>query len=610
MKQKLIESFVASPAGKTGYSLLPEEKMTPALKEAYQKATQQALEENVSSSVKKVREGLGLTGIVDDLTKADLPTTCRIWRFPISRYGNTNANGRIYTKELWEDVIKNQKDTWKNSLGLCDHPEGDSDGSMKDASMVWYDLEIDEENQLIWGLGSFVGIYGHQVAEDIVNHGGKIGFSSSGFGDVLPSGEVVDYVIERPADIVLNPSQAVYGSYADQHEDLTKVENKKETTQMEEKVINESVQTTVKLTESGNALAFASAKDFVKRQLESIANIESPTEKMTAAFKLRAFVKENMEDAESTNAIEEALTKAQNEVEEAVAGMMKIKAMNESESIDEAIKNEEVAKELLEKMTDKTASLRSLNTALVERALNMKEKYKALEAELKSAKEAMKEKDARYLALVDKMANLKESTKNAVSEAEEKVSRVAARKLAELEEAKSLMADSLRKSRKTLTAVREENAQLKGQLESLDGKLKEAAGSVETLAKRNSLLKKEYEAVKADSIALTEAIEEKEKLSGEVTANQIFRDEDSGIFKTMVGANQEVDSYYEGLVNKYGLEKVQPFEDQFKACSSYNEAFTVFMKNRAAIDDKFAKIERHNIDPNIQGEARKSLLRK
>jgi hypothetical protein len=72
---------------------------------------------------------------------------------------------------------------------------------------------VPEEDEVCQGVGSFVGPYGH-LAQEILDHGGRIGTSSSGFGDVGPN-NIVDpttFIIERLADLVLNPSQNTYGS--------------------------------------------------------------------------------------------------------------------------------------------------------------------------------------------------------------------------------------------------------------------------------------------------------------------------------------------------------------------------------------------------------------
>jgi len=134
-----------------------------------------------------------------------------LWEMPISRYNFTNLNGRMYSKALWERVINEQSGTWKGQVGLADHPVGNGDGAFKESACVWLDMRLDESG-LVWGTCAFVGPFG-KLAEDILVKGGRVGFSSSGLGDLLESGEVDPntYLIERAADLVLTPSANVYG---------------------------------------------------------------------------------------------------------------------------------------------------------------------------------------------------------------------------------------------------------------------------------------------------------------------------------------------------------------------------------------------------------------
>lgn len=138
----------------------------------------------------------------------------KVWTVPISRYDHLCLNNRIYPKALWENVINNQKHLWCGIPGLADHPVEDDDaGSIKNSCIVWLDLQLDEQNKLVWGTGVFVGEIG-KMLQEIIEVGGKVGFSSSGFGELIPGSQTVNpdtYQIERIADVVLNPSQDVYG---------------------------------------------------------------------------------------------------------------------------------------------------------------------------------------------------------------------------------------------------------------------------------------------------------------------------------------------------------------------------------------------------------------
>lgn len=142
-----------------------------------------------------------------------------LWQFPISKINtkeHPNLNGRVYNRQLWENVINKQTDVWKCGTGLANHPADDEDGDFMKQAIVWLDGFIGDDD-IIYGIGTFVG-EGGALARQIIGVGGRVGFSSSGFGDFLSDGITVEpegYEIDRLADLVLNPSQGVYGDYND-----------------------------------------------------------------------------------------------------------------------------------------------------------------------------------------------------------------------------------------------------------------------------------------------------------------------------------------------------------------------------------------------------------
>jgi hypothetical protein len=139
-----------------------------------------------------------------------------VWKLPISRYDWKNENGRVYEKRLWQRVIEEQKESYQGNCGLADHPKDDDDGKFKETAVVWLNMGLDEDNKIVWGEAIFVGDNG-RLAEEVMEAGGRVGFSSSGFGELEESDKSTvrwdSYQLERPADIVLNPSQKVYGKY-------------------------------------------------------------------------------------------------------------------------------------------------------------------------------------------------------------------------------------------------------------------------------------------------------------------------------------------------------------------------------------------------------------
>ena len=167
--------------------------------------------------------------IINKLKEEGASSDRKLWKFPVSRFGNKNGNGRIYPRELWENVINNQRDVWCGGCGLADHPMDDADpGQFKTSSIVWLDMMIDDANKLIWAIGTFVGTYG-KLAQEIIEAGGRIGFSSSGFGETELDGCTINpdtYQIERVADIVTNPSQCVFGDISSENIQASPLDNK------------------------------------------------------------------------------------------------------------------------------------------------------------------------------------------------------------------------------------------------------------------------------------------------------------------------------------------------------------------------------------------------
>lgn len=179
------------------------------------------LVENFSTYKKDIQElPVTDTKLVEDKSGKKYETKKK-YRVDVSRF-TENLNNRVYSKSLWENVIKNQKNLWEGSFALADHPS--DEGSFKDVMGVWSNLHINEDSQTVKADVTFVGTYG-QKAIEILEAGGRIGFSSSGFGDLKEDGKTVEestYQIERIADCVLNPSQQVFGTIQDAIEESTK----------------------------------------------------------------------------------------------------------------------------------------------------------------------------------------------------------------------------------------------------------------------------------------------------------------------------------------------------------------------------------------------------
>ena len=311
MNAKITE-YNASRGKSKMLETLSTRQVTKALREA---KIEDAIVQKV---VNKLKEG----GV--DVNKQ------RIYRVPVARInppGTVNGNHRRYPAKLWENVMNNQEDAWKGLCGLADHPTDDADpGSFKNSSIVWLGMDIDKENNLVYGIGTFVGPYGH-LAQEIIDAGGRVGFSSSGFGELEADGETVNpdtYQIERLADVVLNPSQSVYG-VINNETNLGNIEYTKKT------VVNESVEiptenriqeNTHMDAENGvkSALQKAEEKELrrlVNKYLKENLEIINPCKQLEDLQTIMGYIKEGqLTDLEAD--VETRLAEAQKKIEEAV----------------------------------------------------------------------------------------------------------------------------------------------------------------------------------------------------------------------------------------------------------------------------------------------------
>ena len=226
--QRFVETISVDKRAAIAINSLPEN-----IKESYSEVQSKSLKESVNTNalIKEVlllresafseAEKQILSKVVNKLKENGITNGPKLYKFPIARINDAdhpNLNGRVYIRELWDNVINKQQDNWKGLCGLSDHPEGNDPGQFKQSAIVWLDMMIDDLNKIVWAIGSFVGQYGH-LAQEIIEAGGRIGFSSSGFGELMMDGKTVNpdtYQIERVADIVLNPSQGVYGDITDE----------------------------------------------------------------------------------------------------------------------------------------------------------------------------------------------------------------------------------------------------------------------------------------------------------------------------------------------------------------------------------------------------------
>lgn len=136
-----------------------------------------------------------------------------VYTFPTSRPGQKNLNERVYSKKLWEKVIKEGQGV--GSYGLMDHPA--EEGSTKDRWCVWKNVRFSDDKSLVLADAYLFGHWGREVKEGL-EAGGEVGLSTVGYGDFKEDGFTIDeatYELDRVADFVLNPSYEVYGKAED-----------------------------------------------------------------------------------------------------------------------------------------------------------------------------------------------------------------------------------------------------------------------------------------------------------------------------------------------------------------------------------------------------------
>lgn len=616
------------------YKLLNENEIPAELKEsrAYKaNVGKHFTESETTGALKaaiKLREGTTnlqeravFDNVIKKLREEGISSERKLWKFPVSRFGNVNGNGRIYTEQLWRNVINNQRDTWQGGCGLADHPMDDADpGQFKTSAIVWLDMIIDTANKLIWAIGTFVGEYG-RLAQEIIEAGGRVGFSSSGFGETLSDGKTVDpdtYIIERVADIVTNPSQSVFGDisseqsynpgnveYSKQTRESVEVSPKSKIIEGKEKhmkvdAVNmdegkiatpETKLEEGKTANVGPATLSKLERKVIEKQVESMLNeadnSANPMEKLTEVNELLKLVKES-NDEELINKVQEKLEKTHAEltalVESAANATKEFGDLNEMvENTKKNLQigvllNEQVAdyKELCEGLTTRNRELAKQN-AILESKLALKENHIA-----KTEETVKNEKIAEEKTVADLKAKLEESEAK-LAEAEMKVA-------------------SLTKGNKKMES---DGGVLRTRLNHVMSNLKIANENIEKLTKENATLLESKNTYRQKVIRLQTTIKENEAtLAAERQKFEEYKQMNkpkldfepaqveavSKYLNIRESKGLAVENYWNDLVSQYG-EAVKPFERQIRGAKTYREAFDAFLKYLPRIDESAGQAE-------------------
>jgi hypothetical protein len=277
---------------------------------------------------------------------------------PVTKY-TENLNGRVYNKQLWENVHKRKM--FEDSYCFADHAK--DDGSVKDIAGVWKNFRLNED----FACADIycVGEHGERLLE--IASLGKVGFSTVGFGEFLEESKVVNpetYEYSN-TDWVVNPSQEVYGTAENVVKEEKIEENKKI---IENKVISFEENITNKI-------------DTNKHEKEVFSM--NRTEQASLKNQVRVALKE----AKSNSDFDEAI-KDLKEIAEIIPEDMSGTADKISEAIDAIIQKQKVKsdstestlKEKEEELDVVKAELETTKASFTE----MTERYKKLEAILET----------------------------------------------------------------------------------------------------------------------------------------------------------------------------------------------------------------------------------
>ena len=502
-----------------------------------------------------------------------------VWRVPVSRYDWKNANGRVYEKKLWQNVIDKQKESWQGNVGLADHPLDEEDGSFRNVATVWLNMGLNETEQIVWGECVFVGAHG-KLAEEIMEAGGRVGFSSSGFGELDEFDKSTvkwdSYMIERVSDLVLNPSQKVFGRRENRvtHESIKESDDSKkseitkcdtcgcemdkcecEKSSDKEKKSDNKQENTIMAHESDTNSKMS--KFEVKRIQEEITHYlgevnqkEDLQEKLDELQEIRQYFSANV-PPKLLAEIDKEIKETREAIDSAIKEHGKIAAtfgVTSVEALKEGVKRLAVDTQFYErdasdwkKITEGLQEKIKMLQAVISTRPTV-ESYKGLLIEMQTLKQ---EKETEFKNLSGYVAQLKEKVVS-----QEKIEE---QLVLELED------------------ISAENARITEYANTLKAyglKMKEKLGTVRESQK-----------------AVHDVIEEK-KLNESIIH---FRPESTAAVTGFTGFSEadEIEDYYENLEMRYG-KTITPFKEKILGCKTVREAMLLF--NKVFVESK--KIEK------------------
>lgn len=576
----------------------------------------------------------------------DSPGT--LYKFPISRFNHLNHNKRLYPRALWENVIRKQENEWRGRVGLADHPPEDSDGEFKNAAIIWHDMEIDDSDDLVWGTGSFVGPYG-RLAQEIVDNGGRVGFSSSGFGELSLDGQTVNpdtYQLERVADVVLNPSQDVFGDSSNALNVEYSRGNIPESTTHTTESTNYNI-------DNGEGLEanLRIKENRMDRNTETQARPVSKLEEKKFRRDIQAFLEDasRMENPQARlQELEDIVTYFEDGVAPDLREQVEARILEEKKNLETLLTEAQ--------MTQKTFGVENSEQLKMGVAL-LAEEIKVAEAEAKdweSIAMVLKENNGKLRKALES-AHAKMNTLPAPAYVEELVERVknletqrkrnvyayteetkekdnALRKADTLIEGQNQVITGLKKQVATLSETARETKQ---QLDEVTANRKNDTATIEQLKETIAELE-ETTKLQEDTIKVLEEREErlKARLNEAVEANKQLNEnfetykqelEEANTPKFIPSATERigshlnfregggaaVEAYWSDLVSRHG-EAIRPFERQIRGAKTYREASAAYIRILPTIDEDNAHALNAHLpeSTSISRKERQAMLEK
>lgn len=510
------------------------------------------------------------------------------YRMPVSKYNYRNANGRMYPKALWENVIKNQNHIWEGSVGLADHPGDEDDGSVRNIYGVWKNLGLKEQENgegLVEADLYLVGPYG-RLAQEVIEAGGKLGFSSSGLGELKEDQETVNpesFLIERISDWVLSPSQGVFGTLDMQIQEKIKEADEKmksdgedsftvelnlpdppkqdDFLQQDQLVSEKEKKTTMSQNVKFSKLEDRKFRKDVEEFLTEAENLRDPLAKKRELLEIRSYFAEGQAPD-----LKAEIEKKIEEVESELRGIL-----DEHEKLEDTFGVDKVEK--LKQGVQKVA----LDKELYER--QTKDYKKIVEGLQRTIKKYQSEIEARptveaYENVLKNNRSLREHAKKREGELTKKVK------------------SAIKKYKEELAIEKA----LTDEIHSLSSNLKEMKNKVRSLQEQVKGYKstiKDYEAMAEEALKNEKEIKEKAKKLDYKPKSSLKE----SMFKEF-SENDKVGEYYEDLLKRHGG-SIKPYKEKILACKTLFEATRLYT-NLLPDMGKMSILETN--DPNLRAQ--------